>query len=113
MLADLDIMQKYASLVRDEGLRDTFMNQIAQEYKRSREAVERFLGEAPEKRRPGMQALMEIRNEKLRVLHDMQIRQLAVWREKKQENKLEEAQALLPQLLQTVNAIASGLRATG
>ncbi|MFN8688988.1 MAG: phosphoenolpyruvate carboxylase, partial [Cyclobacteriaceae bacterium] len=113
MLAAPDVMQKYASLVNDEGLRHTFLDMIALEYKRTREAVEAVLGATPEQRRPGMQALIEMRNEKLRVLHDMQIRQLAVWREKKQENKLEEAQALLPQLLQTVNAIASGLRATG
>ena len=113
MLAAPDVMQKYASLVNDEGLRHTFLDMIALEYRRTREAVEAILGATPEQRRPGMQALMEMRNEKLRVLHDMQIRQLAVWREKKQENKLEEAQALLPQLLQTVNAIASGLRATG
>jgi phosphoenolpyruvate carboxylase len=60
-----------------------------------------------------MQAMMDIRNEKLRILHQVQINQLKVWRQLKQQDRGEEATTMLPQLLQVVNAIASGLCATG
>ncbi|MFN5171105.1 MAG: phosphoenolpyruvate carboxylase, partial [Cyclobacteriaceae bacterium] len=113
MLADPEVMKKYAGLVKDESLRKNLMQMIIPEYEQTREAVEAIFGSTPEKRRPGMHAIMLLRNEKLQVLHEVQVQQLYLWRELKNQNRTEQAQALLPQLLQTVNAIASGLRATG
>jgi phosphoenolpyruvate carboxylase len=113
MLADAEVMKNYATLVTDAVLRDTFMQLILPELKQTREMVENFLGVAIAQRRPGMHAMMQVRNEKLRVLHDMQVRQIRQWRELLAQGKTDEANAALPMLLQTVNAIASGLRATG
>jgi phosphoenolpyruvate carboxylase len=113
MLADAEVMKKYAILVADESLRETFMQLILPEYQKTCDGVDAFFGVSVKERRPGMHAMMAMRKEKLQVLHELQVQQLKTWRECKRDNKTEEAQSMLPQLLQTVNAIASGLRATG
>lgn len=113
MLAEADLMKQYAQLVADEELRNRLLNLVLSEWQLTQQAVEELLGSSIQKRRPGMQAMMDIRNEKLRILHQVQINQLKVWRQLKQQDRGEEATTMLPQLLQVVNAIASGLRATG
>ena len=113
MLAEADLMKQYAQLVEDEELRNRLLNLVLSEWQLTQQAVEELLGSSIQKRRPGMQAMMDIRNEKLRILHQVQINQLKVWRQLKQQDRGEEATTMLPQLLQVVNAIASGLRATG
>jgi phosphoenolpyruvate carboxylase len=113
MLADPAVMKKYAVLVRDESLRESFMEVILAEYQNAFELVNELIGSGLEQRRPGMFAMMAIRNEKLQVLHTLQVQQIQQWREHQRQQRTTEAQGMIPQLLQTVNAIASGLRATG
>jgi phosphoenolpyruvate carboxylase len=54
-----------------------------------------------------------VRRDPLRVLHRQQIALLREWRGMRQRGDDDGAAALLPGLLLTVNAIASGLGATG
>jgi phosphoenolpyruvate carboxylase len=56
---------------------------------------------------------LELRSEALRILHSQQISLLSRWRNLLLEKRTEEADALLPELLLSINAIASGLRTTG
>ena len=56
---------------------------------------------------------ISMRAEGLTALHHLQIDLLKKWRNHKKSGREEEAEAMLPELLLTVNAIASGLRSTG
>ena len=56
---------------------------------------------------------MALRVGPLRTLHRQQISLLRQWRSRLQTGDPAGAQARLPELLLTVNAIASGLRTTG
>jgi phosphoenolpyruvate carboxylase len=56
---------------------------------------------------------LELRSEALRVLHHRQIKLLRDWRGFLAEGRAAQADALLPELLLSINAIASGLRTTG
>ena len=64
-------------------------------------------------RRPRMAKTLQIREAPLRVLHQRQIALLRTWRDLLANQRQPEADALLPDLLLTINAIASGLRTTG
>jgi phosphoenolpyruvate carboxylase len=63
--------------------------------------------------RPRMLKTLELRSEALRVLHLQQIALLKDWRARVQSGDTAGADAMLPELLLSINAIASGLRTTG
>ncbi|MCB9079487.1 MAG: phosphoenolpyruvate carboxylase [Anaerolineaceae bacterium] len=107
--ADLDIMRMYAALVEDEALRQRVMDLIAAEYERTRDMLEQIYGGPLSDRRPNVHQLLVLRQPGLRLLHHQQIELLQQWRASTDAEK----QAIVPQLLLTVNAIASGLRTTG
>ena len=60
-----------------------------------------------------MAKTLEIREAPLKVLHQQQVSLLQEWREKIQSGEESEAEALLPRMLLSINAIAAGLRTTG
>jgi len=60
-----------------------------------------------------MSKTLDIREAPLKVLHHQQIALLRVWRGHIAAGRNAEADALLPKLLLSINAIASGLRTTG
>ena len=64
-------------------------------------------------RRPRLGRTLALRAGPLRVLHRLQIAQLRRWREALKAGDEAGAQAQFPELLLTINAIASGLRTTG
>ena len=64
-------------------------------------------------RRPNIHESLQRRREPLRVLHRRQISLLREWRHARLLEEPSHASSLLAQLLLTVNAIASGLGATG
>mgnify|MGYP006289378677 CR=1 FL=1 len=101
-----DIMNLYASLCADVMLRDSFMNDILSEFRRSRELVALLLGGAFSERRPRMFKTLSLREPPLSDLHRRQVQLLAEWRRGGAQNTLEE-------LLLVTNAIAGGLRTTG
>jgi phosphoenolpyruvate carboxylase len=113
MLADAKIMQKYADLVSDQHIKETITSLILDEHRLTRQMLEEIYCQKLEERRPKMFRMMYLRYEKLKVLHQIQLDQIRYWRKLKQEEKFEEAENLLPEMLLVVNAIASGLRTTG
>jgi phosphoenolpyruvate carboxylase len=111
--ANLELMKDYASLVGNPTVREEFLSQICAEFERTRLLLaELFNGEMRE-RRPRMSKTLDIREAPLRVLHQQQIALLRVWRAHITAERHTEADALLPKLLLSINAIASGLRTTG
>jgi phosphoenolpyruvate carboxylase len=111
--ADPDLMRAYAELVSEPELRARFLDQILGEWRRTHAMLERIRGRPLGDRRPRMLRTLELRSEALRILHTQQIALLARWRRLQAENATKEADALLPELLLSINAIASGLRTTG
>jgi phosphoenolpyruvate carboxylase len=111
--ADLELMKQYAGLVPDAGLRDRFLSMIEAEWKLTHQMLEELHGKGMQERRPRMLKTLELRSEALRFLHLQQIRLLKEWREKLESADSAGADAMLPELLLSINAIASGLRTTG
>jgi phosphoenolpyruvate carboxylase len=101
-----EIMILYSSLCPDPALRDSFMNDILAEFRRSRELVALLLGGAFSERRPRMFKTLSLREPPLADLHRCQVRLLGEWRKGGSQETLEE-------LLLVTNAIAGGLRTTG
>jgi phosphoenolpyruvate carboxylase len=111
--ADLDVMRAYAALVTDEACRTRILAQITEEFDRTTRMLERVYRGTLAERRPNIHATVQMRKEPLRVLHDQQIALVREWRDARRRDDDAAATALLPSLLLTVNAIASGLGATG
>jgi len=107
--ADLEIMHAYAGLVADISVRDRVMGFIDTEYQRTQQMLENIYAGPLSERRPNIHQLLVLRQQGLRALHYQQIELLQQWRSASDV----ENQEILPQLLLTVNAIASGLRTTG
>jgi len=107
--ADPEIMSAYADLVPDARIRDAFLSKILDEFHRTRQALDDVFQGSVEKRRPRMLKTLRMRADALRILHQRQISLLRKWRAASPE----ESTALLPRVLLSVNAIASGLRTTG
>ena len=106
-------MRDYADLVENPALREKFFGEIRSEFERTRTLLaELFAGEMRE-RRPRMAKTLEIREAPLKILHQQQIALLRVWRGHLANEQTAQADALLPQLLLSITAIASGLRTTG
>jgi phosphoenolpyruvate carboxylase len=111
-VADPEMMSAYAGLCSDRANAQAFLDEILAEYFLTRQMIETLYGEPLDRRRPRMHRMLELRRGKLSALHQVQIQQLRAWRAAKAEDPAA-ADALLPELLLTVNAIAAGLRATG
>jgi phosphoenolpyruvate carboxylase len=110
---DLEVVHSYAAMVEDNTIRERFMSLILTEYERTRQMLESLYGGPLSQRRPNMHGLMQIRREGLRALHTQQLDLLQQWRTLRQSGLNAEADALLPHLLLTVNALATGLGSTG
>ena len=110
----LDLMADYASLVADAGVRENFQSRIAEEYRRTSAMLDRVFGGSPlAQRRPRLVRTLVMRDTGLRALHAHQIELIRRWRSLRDAGDKPQAEALLPTLLLSVNAIASGLRTTG
>ena len=111
--ANLELMGDYATLVNDVGLRSRLMELITAEFTRTRDLLAELFDGAMAERRPRMAKTLAIREAPLRVLHQHQIALLRQWRELLSTGRPQDADSLLPDLLLSINAIASGLRTTG
>lgn len=111
--AALDIAGDYASLVTDDDVRARIFGQIAEEHRRTVASIESLFGEPLEQRRPRMWRTLKLRDPGLRALHAFQIDVLREWRQRKQADDAAGEEAILPSVLLSLNAIASGLRTTG
>ena len=110
---DLELMKAYAALVEDEGIRQRLFKIIIDEWELTRAMLDRLRGGAMAARRPRMWKTLHLRAEALRVLHRQQITLLQRWRAMRASGDDTTAAAMLPDVLLSINAIASGLRTTG
>jgi phosphoenolpyruvate carboxylase len=110
---DSELMQAYADLVEDRTLRERFMKIIMDEWNLTRAMLEKLRGGPMAERRPRMLKTLQLRAEALRVLHLQEIFLLKKWRSLKSADDDVGAEKMLPELLLSINAIASGLRTTG
>jgi phosphoenolpyruvate carboxylase len=110
--SDLSIMKDYAKLVTDPEIRERVFGIISSEFERTHEQLRKVFGGSLDERRPRMGKTLQLRARALALLHEQQIATLSEWRESQKENPAK-AEALLPRVLLSVNAIASGLRTTG
>jgi phosphoenolpyruvate carboxylase len=111
--ANTAIMQDYASLVTDAALRERFMSVILAEYELTKTLMDDLFDGPFLTRRPRLAYTLEIREEPLKLLHAQQVHLLGEWRQEVQAGQSDMAEALMPDLLVSINAIASGLRTTG
>lgn len=110
---DLELMNAYADMVEDKALRERFMKIILDEWNLTREMLEKLRGAPMAERRPRMLRTLKLRADALRVLHLQEIHLLQKWRALRKAGDETAAEKMLPDLLLSINAIASGLRTTG
>jgi phosphoenolpyruvate carboxylase len=110
--AELSIMRDYAELVTDTEIRKRIFGMISEEFERTREQLKKVFGASLDERRPRMGKTLLLRASALALLHEQQIETIRDWRTAQKENPAK-AEALLPRVLLSINAIASGLRTTG
>ena len=108
--ADPEVMRSYAALVTDGSLRDTYLGRILDEYDRTVEVLEEIYGGPLTVRRPNISRTLTLRQPGLELLHERQINLIRQWRASSEGS---EQEALLGDLLVSVNAIAGGLGSTG
>ncbi len=104
------IMADYAEMVEDSAIRRRLFRTIRDEFQRTSKELNEILGGDLPSRRPRFWKTLQQRNDPLQILHREQIRLLRAWRA---ESNRRAAEALVPELLLSINAIASGLRTTG
>jgi phosphoenolpyruvate carboxylase len=105
-------MKEYAGLVTYPEIRDQIFKIISAEFERTREQLRKVFGGSLEERRPRMGKTLLLRASALALLHEQQIKTIREWRNAQKENPTK-AEELLPRVLLSINAIASGLRTTG
>jgi phosphoenolpyruvate carboxylase len=110
--ADLPIMKAYASLVTDPEVRAHIFGIISAEFERTKEQLRKVFGGSLDERRPRMGKTLQLRARALASLHEQQITTIRSWRTAQKDDPAK-AQYLLPRVLLSINAIASGLRTTG
>ena len=111
--ANPDLMRAYATLADTPDTVSSPLNTILREYERTRSLLHDLFGGTFDQRRPRLARTLAIREAPLRTLHLQQIELLRTWRQHLADNNTPAANSLLPNLLVSVNAIASGLRTTG
>ena len=111
--ANLELMQAYAGLVADHAIRSKFVKIITDEFELTENLLAELFDGSMAERRPRMAKTLEIREAPLKILHHQQISLLKEWRAYLEKENQTAADALLPKLLLSINAIASGLRTTG
>ena len=111
--ADREIMAQYAALVGNAAVRDAFQARIMGEFGRTQAMLGECFGRRSMAQRPRAAKTLALRAHALRVLHHQQIGLLSRWRGLQHAGDDEAAKRMLPELLLSINAIASGLRTTG
>jgi phosphoenolpyruvate carboxylase len=106
-------MRRYATLVPDERIRSRFLDLILGEFRRTRDEISRMFTGDFVRRRPRLAFTLDIREAPLSVLHAQQIELLRAWRGLIAARDQAAADAMIPDLLVSINALASGLRTTG
>ena len=111
--ADVEMMEKYSTLVPDDDIRVGQLAKIVAEHDLTESMMNDFFDGNRTKRRPRLVKTLDMRAEGLRRLHSRQIKLLRQWRTLSAEGKSEEADELFPLVLLSINAIAGAERTTG
>ena len=112
IIADENIMHKYAGLVKNPAIREEIMELILKDYHYARNLIEELFGAPASERRKGQIFNMKLREDELYILHKLHIKYLKKWREIKGSNSKEEEKTL-KKLLKIVHALSGGLKSTG
>ena len=111
--ADQDIMRLYAGLTRDDAIRERLLAKILEEHDVTGRMLATIYQGPLAETRPRIQRVLSLRAPALAPLHRRQVSLMRQWRAARDAEDAAAADAVLPKLLQTVNAIAAGLGATG
>ncbi len=109
---DERIMAMYASLVKEEEVRDKFLNLFLHELNLVKSHLINLLGIDIKQRRKNHFYSNVLRASVMDHLHEKQVLLLKKWREEKSENNAESEKTQI-ELMLTINAIASANRNTG
>ncbi len=112
ILANSDLMKRYAELETDSGIRTKLLGMILTDYEAGINCIEVLLGESVAIRRVGQLDNLKCREKELHVLHELHIKYLKEWRALKETNPVE-AEKILTKLLSIINSISGGLKNTG
>lgn len=108
-----ETMERYAGLMADATVRDRFLGLIREEYRLAGEMLSSLYGAPLAEIRPEIQAMIDRRNQALAPLHDRQLDLLQRWRDLRDGGSAKQADEMLPEVLLSINAIATGLGGTG
>ena len=97
----------------DRKLRQQFLTRILAEHSLTRKMLDELSGSKLTEGRPRLRKVIALRESAIDLLHEQQVALLKDWRKKVADGDRKEADALLPQMLLSLNAIAAGLQATG
>jgi len=107
------MMKLYGSMVTDRKLRNLFLKRILAEHLLTRKMLDELSASKLSEGRPRLRKVIALRESAIDLLHEQQVAILKDWRKKVADGDRKEADALLPQMLLSLNAIAAGLQATG
>lgn len=113
LASNRSMMKLYGGLVTDKKLRSLFLNRILAEHSLARKMLDELSGSKLSEGRPRLRKVIALRESAIDLLHEQQVALLKDWRKKVADGDRKEADALLPQMLLSLNAIAAGLQATG
>ena len=113
LASNRSMMRLYGGLVTDKKLRALFLNRILAEHSLARKMLDELSGSKLSEGRPRLRKVIALRESAIDLLHEQQVALLKDWRKKVADGDRKEADALLPQMLLSLNAIAAGLQATG
>jgi len=113
LAANRSMMKLYGGMVADRKLRQLFLTRILAEHSLTRKMLDELSGSRLTEGRPRLRKVIALRESAIDLLHEQQVALLKDWRKHVAAGDRKEADALLPQMLLSLNAIAAGLQATG
>ncbi len=111
--SDENIFKEYANLAADVPGSDLIFNKLADELNRTRRMIDVLLIRPISERRENHYYSTLLRSEAMEPLHRQQVYLLAKWRTLISEEKTQEADIVLFELLRCINAIAGAIGFTG
>ena len=109
---DEEVMVDYASLVERDEVRNTILDMLLDELKRTRSIMNEILEIPFKERRMNHYYSTTLRASAMKIIHKKQIFLLKTWRKQK-DNDVSKSDTTLVSILYTINSIASALRYTG
>jgi phosphoenolpyruvate carboxylase len=113
MAANRSMMRLYGTLVSEKKLKKQFLDKILAEHSLARKMLNELSNDQLTEGRPRLRKVIMLRESAIDLLHEQQVALLKDWRKRIADGERKEADALLPQMLLSLNAIAAGLQATG